>query len=241
MGIESGVESGLEILFKQMTVEQNLDAIATLKRLEIGYSYGFMLFDPSSTFESVRRNIGFLRRIVGDGSAPAVFSRMLPYGGTPIRDLLAREGRLRGDLTHPDYDFLDLRLNAYYRLLSDTVRPWIHNQGLSNQMSYAWDEIETFARLTPDLRGAKAYRKALARLTAQANERLFRLVEDSSLAFEHGDQSLLDPKGIAAYCERTRTRLVDLRNVFVADNLEPLTDRINADCSSGPVLRPQVH
>jgi anaerobic magnesium-protoporphyrin IX monomethyl ester cyclase len=241
MGIESGVESGLEILFKQMTVEQNLDAIATLKQLDIVYSYGFMLFDPSSTFESVRQNIGFLRRIVGDGSAPAVFSRMLPYGGTPIRDLLAKEGRLRGDLTHPDYDFLDLRLNEYYRLLSDTVRPWIHNQGLSNQLSYAWDEIETFARLTPGLRGAKAYRKALAKLTAQANERLFRLVEESSLAFEQGDRSLLDSKGIAAYCERTQTRLVDLRNVFVADNLEPLTGRVNADCSSGPVLRPQVH
>ena len=241
MGIESGVESGLEILFKQMTIEQNLDAIATLKRLEIVYSYGFMLFDPSSTFESVRQNVGFLRKIVGDGSAPAVFSRMLPYGGTPIRDQLAKEGRLRGDLTRPDYDFLDLRLNEYYRLLSDTVRPWIHNNGLSNQLSYAWDEIETFARLTPGLRGAKAYRRALGKLTAEANERLFRLVEESSLAFENGDRSPLDPKRIAAYCERARTRLIDLRNVFVADNLDPLTDQVNVDCSSGPVLRPQVH
>jgi radical SAM superfamily enzyme YgiQ (UPF0313 family) len=58
MGIESGVEAGLDILFKQMTVEQNLNAVATLKRLDIVYSYGFMLFDPSSTFASVRQNIG---------------------------------------------------------------------------------------------------------------------------------------------------------------------------------------
>jgi anaerobic magnesium-protoporphyrin IX monomethyl ester cyclase len=241
MGIESGVESGLEILYKQMTVDQNLDAMTVLKNLDIVCSYGFMLFDPSSSFSSVRQNVEFLRKIVGDGSAPAVFSRMLPYGGTPIRDLLAKEGRLRGDLTHPDYDFLDLRLNEYYRLLSDTLRPWIHNRGLSNQLSYAWDEIGTFTRLTPGLRGAKAYRKALAKLTAQANERLFRLVEESSLAFEQGDRSPLDVKSIAAYCERTRTKLVDLRNVFVANNLEPLTDRINADCTSGPVLRPQIH
>jgi radical SAM superfamily enzyme YgiQ (UPF0313 family) len=241
MGIESGVESGLEILFKQMTIQQNLDAVATLKQLGIVYSYGFMLFDPSSTFDSVRQNIGFLRQIAGDGSAPAVFSRMLPYGGTPIRDLLAKEGRLRGDLTHPDYDFLDPRLNEYYGLLSATVRPWIHNDGLANQLSYAWDEVETFARLATGLRGVKAYRKALAKLTAQANERLFRLVEESSLAFEQGDRSLLVRKAIAAYCKRAQTRLADLRNVFVADNIDPLTDRINADCSSGPVLRPQVH
>jgi hypothetical protein len=166
---------------------------------------------------------------------------MLPYGGTPIRDRLAEEGRLRGDLTHPDYDFLDLRLNEYYRLLNDTLRPWIHNQGLSNQLSYALDELETFDRLTPGLRGAKAYRTALARLTARVNERLFRLVEESSLAFEQGDRSLLDPKAIAAWCERARRRMVDLRNVFVADNLTPLTARVNADCTSGPVVRPQIH
>ena len=241
MGIESGVDAGLEILFKQMTIAQNLAAVETLKKLGMVFSYGFMLFDPSSTFQSVRENIGFLRRIVGDGSAPAVYSRMLPYGGTPIRDQLAKEGRLRGDLTHPDYDFLDLRLNEYYRLLSAVVRPWVHNKGLSNQLSYAFDEIETFERLTPGLRGARAYRKGLMKLTAGANARLFRLVEETSLAFEQGDRSALEPRRIAALCERARTKLLDLRNGFVADNLEPLTERINADCSSGPVMRPQIH
>src|SRR5580693_4543361 len=241
MGIESGNDSGLEILFKEMTIEQNLDAIATLKRLDITYSYGFMLFDPSSTFESVRQNVAFLRRIAGDGSAPAVFSRMLPYGGTPIRDQLAREGRLRGDLTHPDYDFLDTRLNDYYRALSDTLRPWIHNDGLSNQLSYAADELGTFERLTPGLVGVEAYRRALADLTAGVNDRLFGLVEVSSLAFEHGDRAPLDPAPVAAYCKSTAERLVGQRNVFVADNLDPLTDCINADCTSGPVLRPQIH
>jgi hypothetical protein len=224
-----------------MTIAQNLEAVATLKKLRIVFSYGFMLFDPSSTFQSVRENVGFLRRIVGDGSAPAVFSRMLPYGGTPIRDQLAKEGRLRGDLTHPDYDFLDTRLNEYYRLLSAAIRPWVHNKGLSNQLSYAWDEIETFERLTKGLRGARVYRKGLLKLTASANERLFRLVEETSLSFEHGDRSALDTKRVAAFCERARTKLLDLRNAFVADNLEPLTERINADCSSGPVVRPQIH
>jgi anaerobic magnesium-protoporphyrin IX monomethyl ester cyclase len=241
MGIESGVDAGLEILFKQMTIAQNREAVEALKKLGIVFSYGFMLFDPSSTFQSVRENVGFLRQIVGDGSAPAVFSRMLPYGGTPIRDQLAKEGRLRGDLTHPDYVFLDPRLNDYYRLLSVAIRPWVHNKGLSNQLSYAFDEIETFERLTPGLRGARAYRKGLMRLTAGANQRLFRLVEETSLAFEQGDRSALEPRRIAAFCERARAKLLDLRNAFVADNLAPLTERINADCSSGPVMRPQVH
>jgi radical SAM superfamily enzyme YgiQ (UPF0313 family) len=241
MGIESGVESGLEILFKQMTIAGNVAAVETLKALDLDFSYGFMLFDPSSTFESVRGNIAFLRRIVGDGSAPAVFSRMLPYGGTPIRDQLAKEGRLRGDLTRPDYVFLDEKLDAYYRRLHLALKPWIHNNGLANELSYAWDELATFARLTPGLSGEAAYRTALARLTAKANERLFRFVEETSLAFEAGDMSGLAPEPVAAYCGRTGEELAVLRNEFVAGNLGPLTEGINADCSSGPVMLPQVH
>ena len=81
----------------------------------------------------------------------------------------------------------------------------------------------------------------LRALTAESNERLFRLVEESSLAFEQGHHSLLEPEGVRAYCERTQAQLIDLRDEYVADNLDPLAQVINADCASGPVLRPQIH
>jgi anaerobic magnesium-protoporphyrin IX monomethyl ester cyclase len=113
LGLESGTEQGLKVLNKQMSVEQNLAAVRTLKELETNVSYGFMLFDPSSTFESIRENLVFLKNATGDGLAAATFSRMLPYGGTPICDALRSGGRLRGDLSQPDYDFLDLRLNEF--------------------------------------------------------------------------------------------------------------------------------
>ena len=241
MGIESGDEEGLKVLNKEMTIEQNLLAVKMLKELGIIVSYGFMLFDPSSTFESVRRNITFLRDIVGDGSAGAVFSRMLPYGGTPIRDLLRKEGRLRGDLTHPDYDFLDVRLNEYHRMLTTTVRPWIHHQGLSYELNYAWDEFESVRRLAPAVWGAQDYRAALRALTAESNERLFQLVEESSVAFERGDRSPFDYDGVKNYCEQNRQKLLDLRNRFVADNIDLLMEAINPNCATGPVIAPQVH
>jgi anaerobic magnesium-protoporphyrin IX monomethyl ester cyclase len=59
MGLESGTEQGLNVLNKEMSVEENLAAVRTLKELELNVSYGFMLFDPSSTFESVRENWAF--------------------------------------------------------------------------------------------------------------------------------------------------------------------------------------
>ena len=35
---------------------------------------------------------------------------MVPYDGTPIKDQLAAQGRLRGNVCNPDYDFLDPRI-----------------------------------------------------------------------------------------------------------------------------------
>ncbi len=241
MGIESGVDQGLKILHKEMTVGQNLAAIRTLKEVGIQFSYGFMLFDPSSTFDSVRENVGFLRKIVGDGSAAATFCRMLPYGGTPIRDHLAKEGRLRGDLTHPDYDFLDTRLNEYYLLLDRAMAPWIHNDGISNEFNYALDEFEAMRRLVPGLEQTEVYSSELRSLIAETNERLFRLVEESSLAFENGDRSLIDPEETKAYVEQARARLVSARNNFVAENIYRLMEPVAQDCASGPVMAPQIH
>jgi anaerobic magnesium-protoporphyrin IX monomethyl ester cyclase len=242
MGIESGVEAGLEVLKKEMTVAQNIAAVETLKELGIAFRYGFMLFDPSSSFASVRENIGFLRQIAGDGSAAATFSRMLPYGGTPIRGQLEREGRLRGYLTRPDYVFLDPRLNDYHRLLTQVVRPWLHGEELSYQLDYALDELDTICRLVPGVEGVAVYRAALRALTSESNGRLFHLVEQSSLAFEAGDcSSLLDTASARAYCKGVGARLVERRNRFIADNIYLLRDASRFDHSAGPIISPQLH
>jgi radical SAM superfamily enzyme YgiQ (UPF0313 family) len=241
MGIESGVESGLEVLHKQMSVQQNLDGVRILKELGIMFSYGFMLFDPSSTFETVRRNIGFLREIVGDGSSAALFCRMLPYGGTPIRDQLALEGRLKGDVTHPDYDFLDLRLNDYHRLLDRAVARWVHNDGVSHQLNWAWDELGTVARLVPGLEGVEDYDKALRGLTAWSNEQLFRLVETSSQDFEDGDPRGPDELQARRDTAVIQSKLLDLRNAFVRLNADVLLEAISEVRMSGPIMAPQVH
>jgi radical SAM superfamily enzyme YgiQ (UPF0313 family) len=242
MGIESGVEAGLEILHKQMTVEQNLEAVRVLKELNLLFSYGFMLFDPSSSFESVRENLAFLRQIVGDGSAAATFCRMLPYGGTPIRDFLKHEGRLRGDVTHPDYDFLDLRLNDYYSRLHRAAQPWLDKGGVSHELNWAREELEVAARLATGLRGLEGYKQALIALTAESNQLLFRLVEDSSHAYEDDDDvTLLDRSDSAEVCRRIKAELLRLRNEFVAENADELIAEAAAGSIRGPVTAPHVH
>jgi radical SAM superfamily enzyme YgiQ (UPF0313 family) len=240
MGLESGTDAGLEVLNKQITKETNAEAIAILKSLGVLYEYGFMLFDPSSTFASIRENVGFLRGLVGDGSAGATFCRMLPYGGTPIRDTLRAEGRLRGDVTRPDYDFLDLRLNEYHRLLDAAVGGWIHGEGVSHQLNWAWNEITVIERVVGHLEGIGRYRRELAALTAASNDELFDYVLETSLAFEAGDPSPLRSSRPGDVCAQVQEDLLRIRNAFVARHQDRLLEAIAATRVTGPIVSPQI-
>ena len=126
LGLESGNAAGLTTFNKRLTIEDNLCAAAILHELRLSLGYGFMMFDPSSTFETVRANLSFLRQITGDGLAPAHFCRMVPYAGTRIEASLAGEGRLRGDSTNPDYDFLHRRMEDFFSAVSEATTDWIN-------------------------------------------------------------------------------------------------------------------
>ena len=232
MGLESGTEDGLETLHKQVTVEQNLRAVETLKQIGLGFEYGFMLFEPSSTFESVRANLGFLRKIVGDGSAAATFCRMIPYDGTPIKDQLARTGRLRGDICNPDYDFLDERLNDYYQALSQLVHVtgWIHGyHALSPQLHWAWHETAVMERLFPPLPDMPEYKNRLAAITRDSNDLLLRVVEDLSYVFSDGAPNVWRAEFLQSECARFIEELVRERNGFVGRHQAVLMKALEED------------
>lgn len=113
LGVESGNEGGLKTLNKNVSVEQNILAIDLLKKHDVALAIGFMLFDPSSSVDSVRQNIAFLRKAGEDGYFPVNFCKMLPYAGTPIEKSLLDEGRLKGTISKPDYGFNDPALDWY--------------------------------------------------------------------------------------------------------------------------------
>lgn len=114
LGVESGDKTSLKNMNKMLEPERHLQAGRVLRSCGLSFDFGFMLMEPYSTFATVRNNIAFLREFVGDGWTVATFCRMLPYGGTPVRDRLIKENRLKGSEYEPDYDFLDERLNAFY-------------------------------------------------------------------------------------------------------------------------------
>jgi radical SAM superfamily enzyme YgiQ (UPF0313 family) len=221
MGLESGSEEGLDVLNKGLSVEQNLNAVNTLKGIGLMFQYGFMLFDPSTTFNSVRENLDFLRTITRDGDLAATFCRMLPYDGTAIKDQLAAEGRLRGDVTDPDYDFLDPRLDGLFREVNETLNMvgWIHGvRSLSPQLDWAWHEVAIIERMFKGVTGFDRYRDQLSSITKSANELLFDLVEEMSFAHEAGREGRYDPDEIELECTSLNSKLLATRNEFVLAN-----------------------
>jgi radical SAM superfamily enzyme YgiQ (UPF0313 family) len=231
MGLESGDGQGLQTLDKGISVEQNLAAVATLKRLGLVFEFGFMMLDPSSSFSSIRNNIAFLRTIAGDGSVAAVFCRMLPYDGTPIKDRLAAEGRLRGDVCDPDYDFLDPRLDAFSAELDDLMKlaGWIHgHRALSPSLNWAWNEVAVLEGLFPRLDGMAAYRADLARLTAASNAEVLDAVAALADAHEAGRPSPVRAEALASSAERLGAQLIERRDRFIATHQSLLLEALRA-------------
>src|SRR5262249_10311879 len=234
MGLESGSEQGLETLHKQITVEQNIKAVNTLKSIGLMFEYGFMLLDPSSTFESIRENIGFLRTILGDGCLPVTFCRMLPYDGTPIKDELVRTGRIRGDVCNPDYDFLDPRIGEFYEALTKLVSltGWIHGlKAVTTQLTWAWHEVATMERLFPELPGFAEYKETLRGITKRSNELLLRVVEDlasqfSNAQFSDGRPAHWTPEVVEQAREGFLEELLRERDAFVYSNQEIIIESL---------------
>jgi radical SAM superfamily enzyme YgiQ (UPF0313 family) len=138
MGVESGDEMGLTNMNKMLTPDTHLRAGRILKSLGLSFDFGFMLMDPSSTFESIRNNISFLEAFVGDGWSVAPFCRMLPYAGTPVRRELEASNRLLGTSFEPDYKFLDPRLDLFYDWMLETFHTRnFTSEGLCHLLRYS--------------------------------------------------------------------------------------------------------
>ena len=185
LGIESGNQRGLEILNKQLDVESNIKAIDILKKLKINYEYGFMLFDPSSTFESLKENILFLKKICGDGSSPITYCKMIPYAETDIERKLLNDGRLIGSIITPDYNFLDSRLDDLFAYLYKVFHKWIHSsEGVLSRIRCHRTELTVLKKYYPNVKNLSEYENFFSKITTLFNQLLFYIVQKAIIIFE---------------------------------------------------------
>jgi hypothetical protein len=187
LGIEDGTDIGLSRLNKHMTVRKCMNGINILKKLEIDFDYGFMLFQPSTTYQSLNDNLDFLRELCGDGMAPVTFLKMMPYSATPIEKELRNEGRLTGKPGFYDYDFLDESMNHYYCFIKECLIDWLSDSdGLSNIAKWARNYISVFSHyfdLTPE---ATLIAKGINTIVSDSNIFLLDKMKELAPIFESG-------------------------------------------------------
>ncbi len=87
LGLESGDPASLKRLRKHLTVDENKKAIQLLREYGIEPTFGFIMFEPHSTLESVRNNFEFLKEMhimtTPAITAHLLYHRQTLFQGTP--------------------------------------------------------------------------------------------------------------------------------------------------------------
>lgn len=125
LGLESGDPTSLKRFKKHTTVEENKKAIQLLRSYGIEPTYGFIMFEPNSTMQSVRNNFEFLMEM-GIMTTPAVTAHLLHhkqtlFQGTPDYQSI-RDGAALGDTSFTDYEIFyninDPKVGAFSEIIS---------------------------------------------------------------------------------------------------------------------------
>jgi radical SAM superfamily enzyme YgiQ (UPF0313 family) len=177
LGIESGTLESLQSMNKRITPGDSLAAARILKKLRLPFEFGFMMFEPFTTFDSLQRNVDFLSRLCGDGSASVGLAKMLPLAGTEIQDALRSQKRLYGRPPYEDYRFLDPRLDECFAELSSIFDAWMHDEsGFMNFSRWVHLQLEAFRRFSGDGNEAAQATITLQQTVSAANQHLLDTV-----------------------------------------------------------------
>ena len=115
VGIETNSSEGIVSLNRRITSEDNRRALRVLDELDVYCSFNVLIFDPEATLHGVEANLDFMAEMA---DRPFNFCRAEVYAGTPLRHLLEKEGRLRGDYFAWGYQMREPRVELLFRIAS---------------------------------------------------------------------------------------------------------------------------
>jgi len=96
VGLEAGDAQALALYAKGHSVDQNRQAVETIRELGLSFQPGFIMFNHASTLEELQRNVRFLKEI-SEFKPTTIDTEIDPHFGAPISRLMDREGYLVDD------------------------------------------------------------------------------------------------------------------------------------------------
>lgn len=171
LGIESASDIELATLNKGYTAKDVFYAVDVLRELGMPFEFGFMIFTPDSTLQTVRQNIDFLKFVSGNGDTLVHFCKMAPYAGTAVQRRLRQEDRLEGSLACPDYRFLDPKLDLLQAFFSQTFNYRnFDDRGLVERLRFAKFDACVLRRFGSCGCDVDLYETTVKELIRQCNE-----------------------------------------------------------------------
>lgn len=188
LGIEDGTDAGLLRINKKQRVKDSLRGVKIIKDFGIGMDFGFMLFQPTTTFKTLNENLMFLETICGDGYMPVAFLKMLPYFGTRIEKELREEGRLTGKPGFLDYDYENKSMNDYHHLVFDIFYQWLNTpDGFTNLSKWTCDYLSVYSFYYGSITGIQQLSDELRSSVSEANLFMLNTLKKLSAKFESGN------------------------------------------------------
>lgn len=111
LGAESGSDSILLRLNKQLSVQDNVKAIDFLKESKINVAIDFIMFEPDMRIDELKENLAFLWQTGFSGNYPLLFHRLHLLPGTDCLHDMERQNRVLGNIAE----------NPYYRFKNEDV------------------------------------------------------------------------------------------------------------------------
>ena len=212
MGVESFSPSVLKRMNKNITLKDITESIRICRQLGLPLGLGFIMFEPDLTFAELRTNIRFLNQY-GFFAPTHFYNNMKAYVGTPLRERLIKEKRLKLNEWYDVgfYDFQDNRVQFVWDNM-DVFKPYLF-------------DIEDRHSVLIDLLKSKLSSFCKATYT---NRRLE--YETIKIAIQHNNRMEVEKKNICTFILNELVRLAgDLQTASKDIKLLSLQHKVRYD------------
>lgn len=207
IGLEDGTDAGLNRLNKHVSVDDNLRCIELLKSSATGFDYGFMMFQPDTTWQSLSANLEFLRKICSDGYVPVTFLKLLPYFDTQVERELREQGRLTGRPGYFDYEFLSDSINECYAVISRSLGEWMWgSNGVTNLSKWVRNYLSVRDYFCPLNDFDRFLSESFKKTVIESNNDVIDTLDELFYLYNPGNNGKPDEQEIEKICSKVADR-----------------------------------
>lgn len=124
IGIESGVQSQLDLFNKRLTIKKNLETIKLIKKWEIPVQWGYIMFNPYIKFNELVKNANFYFNKLEYYSIHKMTMKLRIFPGTSLYEKVKDDGLLKDDFDYKsifNYNYLDKRVEVIENIMTETA------------------------------------------------------------------------------------------------------------------------